>query len=79
MGKLIVGCGYLGLRLASEYMRMGGPVTGLVRSPDGVARCAAAGVDARAVDLDAPVRLPADVGGSELFYLVPPPSSVPRT
>ena len=75
MGKLIVGCGYLGLRLASEYMRMGVPVTGLVRSPDGVARCAAAGVDARAVDLDAPVRLPADVGGSELFYLVPPPSS----
>lgn len=75
MGKLIVGCGYLGLRLALKYAGEGVAVTGITRSAEGVARCVAAGIDARAVDLDAAVRLPFDASGAELFYLVPPPAS----
>ena len=75
MVRFILGCGYLGVRLARHGLSRGLSVTGTVATPAGVARCAAAGVEARILDLDeaAPV-LPDGLAGSELFYLVPPPS-----
>ncbi|MFD2111901.1 SDR family oxidoreductase [Thiorhodococcus fuscus] len=69
---IIVGCGYVGSRLARRYLDRG-DVIGVVRSEDGVARLAAEGIPARRCDLaqNEPDGLPLE--GAHLFYLAPPP------
>ena len=76
----IAGCGYTGLRLAVDRRRAGSHVTGLVRSQDGLNRLAAAGVEGRRIDLDAPDpgALAGIVAGTRLVYMVPPPSAGDR-
>ncbi|EGV32446.1 NAD-dependent epimerase/dehydratase [Thiorhodococcus drewsii AZ1] len=71
---IIVGCGYVGSRLARRYLDRGLGVTGVVRSEDGVARLVAEGIPARRCDLarDEPDALPFE--GAQLFYLAPPPN-----
>ncbi len=66
----IVGCGYVGARLAR---RLDGPVRALTGSPAGAGRLRGQGIDAAAWDLDAAAATPLDVHGQRVFYLVPPP------
>ena len=70
----IAGCGYIGERIARACLESGARVTGLVRSPEHGARLEAAGVATIISALDEPAAVPPfDLGGTVLFYLVPPP------
>ena len=73
---LIVGCGYLGERLARRLTDTY-DITGVVRSPARVAELSAAGIKAVALDLDR-VRLgawlPEKLEQAAIFYLAPPPA-----
>lgn len=53
--RLIVGCGYLGERLASRWVSAGSRVWGLVRTPSRLARLAAAGVEPIVADVASPL------------------------
>ncbi|WP_243286592.1 NAD-dependent epimerase/dehydratase family protein [Geothrix terrae] len=70
---LLMGCGYTGARLARRLAARG-PVLGLVRSEASAAALAAAGIPARALNLDRPG--PFDPPGdlASVVYLAPPPS-----
>jgi len=57
--RLIVGCGYLGERLASRWLAAGSRVWGLVRTPSRLARLSAAGVEPIVADVAASLPLPA--------------------
>lgn len=57
--RLIVGCGYLGERLASRWLAAGSRVWGLVRTPSRLARLSEAGVEPIVADVAAPLPLPA--------------------
>lgn len=82
MNKLIIGCGYLGQRVAALYRESGIEVTATVRSRSRASQLEKQGVTPLVVDLD---RLPLPylpTAGSSLFYFVPPVaegSSDPRT
>ena len=73
---LIVGCGYLGRRLARELRADGRAVTGIVRSAESAAALAALGIAAVRADLDEE-RLgnPLPATGAEIYYFAPPPAS----
>lgn len=69
----IVGCGYVGKRLAKLLQRDGREVFGLVQSQNSQRALAADGIPAATIDLD---RSPgAGPGGDYFVYMVPPPSS----
>jgi nucleoside-diphosphate-sugar epimerase len=74
---LIVGCGYVGSRLATRLKAVY-DITGIVRSSDRVAALAKAGIHAVALDLDR-VRLgsviPEKLEQAAIFYLAPPPAA----
>lgn len=72
---LIVGCGYVGRRLAARLLAEDRAVTGLVRSAESAARLAGAGVTALAADLDSAAPLPALPRGAEAYYFAPPPAA----
>jgi len=71
---LLAGCGYTGARLARRlaHRRL---VMALVRSAASAAALAAAGIPARAADLDGsgPVEVPPDLAA--VIYLAPPPAT----
>lgn len=70
---LIVGCGYVGSRLALREREEGARVRALARNAESQARLHALGVETVAGDLDNPVSLSAlDVRGCELYYFAPP-------
>ncbi len=69
---LIIGCGYLGRRLAARLSEGGASVSGLVRSRETAARLAALGIAPLRADLDRPLP-PLPTRGTSLFYLAPPP------
>lgn len=72
---LIVGCGYLGRRVARREREQGRRIVALVRSAGSVEQLAARGIEARRVDLDAVADLPALLtGGALIYYFAPPPS-----
>ncbi|WP_005224741.1 SDR family oxidoreductase [Marichromatium purpuratum] len=72
--KLILGCGYVGTRLARQYQAAGESVTGVVRSEQGQARLRAAGIEAARLPLGEPDVLDSlDWAGAEVFHLAPPP------
>lgn len=56
--RLIVGCGYLGERLAGRWLAGGSQVWGVVRTPARVTRLASAGVEAIIADVASAVPLP---------------------
>ncbi|AFL75710.1 SDR family oxidoreductase [Thiocystis violascens] len=72
---IIVGCGYVGTRLARQSLDRGASAIGLTRSEAGLARLVAAGVPARRYDLfkDDLSELGLAMAGAELFHLAPPP------
>jgi len=75
---LIVGCGYLGQRLAARYGADGLPVSCVVRSESARAVLADAGLDSLRADLDQDGLPALPSGGARLFYLVPPPAQGER-
>ncbi|WP_275100080.1 SDR family oxidoreductase [Sedimenticola hydrogenitrophicus] len=71
--KVIIGCGYLGTRVALACRRQGAPVTGVVRSTASAEGLRAAGIEAAVLDLDQPLIDAPALQDSELFYFAPPP------
>jgi nucleoside-diphosphate-sugar epimerase len=69
---LIVGCGDIGLRVATALRAMGREVTGIVRSGQNAAALSALGVDVRVADLD--LAAPSD-DAPLVLWLAPPPST----
>jgi len=70
---VIVGCGYVGKRLAKALAAQG-EVLGVVRSEASRAALADAGIAGIAVDLDAPASRPFEwARGASVVYLAPPP------
>lgn len=74
---LIIGCGYVGARLARQYLGLGVPVEGVVRSRDGLAGLTAAGIPARRLDLGSDALTDIPLAGARVFHLAPPPGSGP--
>ena len=71
---IIVGCGYIGTRVARTWKDSGAEVTCLVRSAEHQAALASEGFATRACSLDDPAEIPAlDAAGSIVYYFVPPP------
>ncbi|WP_295399552.1 SDR family oxidoreductase [uncultured Thiocystis sp.] len=72
---IIVGCGYVGTRLARQSLDRGADVIGLTRGAAGLARLGAAGIPARRYDLlqDDLSELGLAVAGADVFHLAPPP------
>ena len=73
--KVILGCGYLGQRLARQYLAQGETVTGVVRTVESAGALRAAGIEALQLDLDQPLDGLPSLAGCELFYFAPPPRS----
>lgn len=70
----IVGCGYIGERIARAYSATGDDVTCMVRSPEHGAQLQSAGFTTLISGLDDKSAIaPLDLTGRVLFYLVPPP------
>lgn len=72
-GMFIVGCGYVGVRLARQYLDLGRPIRGLVRTDLGLARLAAAGIPGLRKDLATDDLWDLSLEGARLFHLAPPP------
>ncbi|MEJ2347109.1 MAG: NAD-dependent epimerase/dehydratase family protein [Gammaproteobacteria bacterium] len=71
---IIIGCGYVGRRVAALEQAAGRSVLGVVRSADSAAALAASGIEARTADLDQPESLaPLPLAGATVYYLAPPP------
>ena len=70
---LIVGCGYLGCRLAGQLSA--GRVTGLVRSAAGVERLERQGIAPLRCDLAHEVSQSLSTEGVDVWYLAPPPGT----
>ncbi len=69
---IILGCGYVGTRLAHQYLARGENVTGWVRSEAGSARLAEAGIARMRLDLGRDVPPADSLAGVRLFHLAPP-------
>jgi nucleoside-diphosphate-sugar epimerase len=72
---LLVGCGYVGTRLARQYLDAGEPAVGVVRSAAGAKRLAAAGIQALIADLAQDDLSVLPLRHCSLFHLAPPPTS----
>ncbi|MFZ1535800.1 MAG: SDR family oxidoreductase [Chromatiaceae bacterium] len=70
----ILGCGYIGQRLARTYLDLGYPVTAVIRSEASRLALAGLGLRALARDLSTDALDGLDWAGEELFHLAPPPS-----
>jgi nucleoside-diphosphate-sugar epimerase len=66
--KLVVGCGYLGLRVARLWRDAGARVLALTRSPDRATALAAEGIEPVLGDVTTPGGLPALPGVDTLFW-----------
>ena len=76
MDVLIVGCGYVGQRVAREEITRGNRVRALVRSANSANRLSNAGIDSTAIDLDSqPLELPFSLARKLIYYFAPPPRS----
>ena len=71
---LIVGCGYVGRRVAALHQARGEAVTGVVRSAGSAKALADAGIQSVAADLDDD-RLALPTRGVGVYYFAPPPES----
>jgi len=71
---LIVGCGYVGRRVAALHLARGEAVTGVVRSTEGAQALAREGIEPVLADLDRPpLALP--TRGAGVYYFAPPPDT----
>jgi nucleoside-diphosphate-sugar epimerase len=70
----IIGCGYIGKRLAQQLRQQGISVHATVSSDDSLAECRKLGIDCEVLDLDES-QTTMDVSGRHIIYLAPPPRS----
>lgn len=70
---VIVGCGYVGTRLARSWLAAGGEVDAIVRTVASAGRLAEQGIRAAAMDLDGLQPNLPPMADAWLYYLVPPP------
>jgi nucleoside-diphosphate-sugar epimerase len=71
----IVGCGYVGMRVAQSAFAQGQPVAALTHTPEKQAHLKSMGIVPVLGDLDAPLSLKAlPTQGSLLYYFAPPPA-----
>lgn len=70
---LLIGCGYVGGRLARQYQTQGMGIAGVVRSEEGLARLVALGVPGIRRDLAGDDLGDLPLAGAEVFHLAPPP------
>jgi nucleoside-diphosphate-sugar epimerase len=71
---VIVGCGYIGTRVARIWKEAGADVTCLVRSPEHQTNLESEGFTTCSCSFDNPTDIPTlDVAGKIVYYLVPPP------
>ncbi|SDY38460.1 Nucleoside-diphosphate-sugar epimerase [Allochromatium warmingii] len=75
--NVIIGCGYVGERLARVLLEQGQSVCGVVQSAASLARLTAAGIPALRYDLtgSAADSVPLALAGTHLFHFAPPPAS----
>jgi nucleoside-diphosphate-sugar epimerase len=73
MERIIIGCGYLGRRLASRYLDRGDAVTGMVRTVASGETLSRTGIRPLRADLDQPPLPRILLEGTTLFYFAPPP------
>jgi len=71
---LIVGCGYVGTRLARQYLKQGELPEGVVASDETRIRLDAEGISARRSDIDSDDLGMLPLDGVRLFLLTPPPA-----
>lgn len=72
----IVGCGYIGARVAACELARGNRVRALARSSESAQRLQVAGIEPVSGDLDAPGSLRSiNIGGTLVYYFAPPPST----
>jgi nucleoside-diphosphate-sugar epimerase len=70
---LIVGCGYVGRRVAALHLARGEPVLGVVRSEASAQALERAGIAAAPADLDAALLPDLPTRGTGVYYFAPPP------
>jgi len=70
---LIIGCGYIGRRVAAAYQARGEGVRALVRSPESARDLAGRGIEALALDLGQGDLAPLAAAGERVFHFAPPP------
>jgi nucleoside-diphosphate-sugar epimerase len=71
---IILGCGYIGHRLAEDYRARGIQPCCVVRSQPSAQTLEQAGFSVLRLDLDQPDFADLPTAGSDLFYLAPPPA-----
>lgn len=74
MNTLILGCGYLGQRVAARYQNSGVGIRGTVRSRRSAAQLEVRGIEALIADLDRQPLRHLPISGNSLFYFIPPPA-----
>ena len=72
---LILGCGYIGARVARRYLDRGEPVLGIVRSEQRVEQLRHDGIAAATCDLAVDALSVLPLAGESLIHLAPPPGS----
>lgn len=70
---VIVGCGYVGTRIARHYLEQGIVPIALTRSAEGVARLAQAGIEALRLDLASDPLGDVPWADAQVFHCAPPP------
>lgn len=71
---LIIGCGYVGRRLARHYRALGQEVLGVTRTAASAAELERDGIPACACDLDSDALTGLPLAGARVFHLAPPPA-----
>jgi len=71
---LIIGCGYIGERVARRLQEEGEPVAGVVRSQAAAEHIGSLGIPVIRCDLDSESLPAGSTEGQQLFYFAPPPS-----
>jgi nucleoside-diphosphate-sugar epimerase len=71
---VILGCGYVGRRVARLYLDRGEQVVGVVRTTDSAAALERAGISARVCDLATGSLADLPLGEERLFHFAPPPT-----
>ncbi|MES9878925.1 MAG: SDR family oxidoreductase [Candidatus Sedimenticola sp. PURPLELP] len=71
--ELIMGCGYLGRKVALASKQRGVPVTGMVRSQASIEALESQGIRAMRADLDLPELPDLPLRDSSIYYFAPPP------
>ncbi|MFB1489596.1 MULTISPECIES: SDR family oxidoreductase [unclassified Thiocapsa] len=73
--QIVVGCGYVGMRLARQYREQGEAVTCIVRSDAGVARLEHHGIQGLRCDLAAENLGDLGLAEARVFHFAPPPGN----